>query len=86
MPYRRRGEQEEACHPGGVAPNRPVPDYLKPEVEVKVNIFSPCGKSGAAVLLLDKRAVLQKDDTRFAYVVEHGRAASPGGPHSSPWR
>ena len=52
----------------------PVPDYLKPEVEVKVNIFCDGADGGAAVLLLDKRAVLQKDDTRFAYVVEHGRA------------
>ncbi len=54
--------------------NGPVPDYLKPEVEVKVNIFCDGTEGGAAVLLLDKRAVLQKDDTRFAYVVEHGRA------------
>lgn len=52
----------------------PVPDYLKPEVEVKVNIFCEGADGGAAVLLLDKRAVLQKDDTSFAYVVEHGRA------------
>ena len=52
----------------------PVPDYLKPEVEVKVNITCDGAEGGAAVLLLDKRAVLQKDDTRFAYVVEHGRA------------
>jgi membrane fusion protein (multidrug efflux system) len=52
----------------------PVPDYLKPEVEVKVNISCDGAEGGAAVLLLDRRAVLQKDGTSFAYVVEHGRA------------
>ena len=43
-------------------------------VEVKVNLFCGGAEDGVAVLLLDKRAVLQKDDARFAYVVEHGRA------------
>jgi hypothetical protein len=52
----------------------PVPDYLKPEVEVKVNIFCDGAKGSATVLLLDKRAVLRKDDASFGYVVEHGRA------------
>jgi RND family efflux transporter MFP subunit len=52
----------------------PVPDYLRPEVEVKVNIFCDGAEGAAAVLLLDKRAVLRKDDASFAYVVGRGRA------------
>jgi multidrug efflux pump subunit AcrA (membrane-fusion protein) len=52
----------------------PVPEYLKPEVEVKATIICDGAEGSSGVLLLDKRAVLQRGEATFVYVVDHGRA------------
>ena len=52
----------------------PVPEYLKPEVEVKATIFCDGAEGVAGALLLDKRAVLQRGEDRLVYVVDRDRA------------
>jgi RND family efflux transporter MFP subunit len=51
-----------------------VPVYLKPEVEVKASITCDDQEPAPPVLLVDRRAVLQRGESSFVYIVDLGRA------------